>query len=218
MSDSYDEFDFEGGYEPGSILVIKDGRMESPILTYSGMMSKTGDAPYLEMAEPAPVPGTTLDWKQKFSNSLQFSGTFENLSPELKNSVETIRGVKMIVEEGERHSFKKGSIALTDLIFGLSKENLQKIQFQLSINSSNVYMITEVIKYKKAKMEFSWGTDLANEVQIGFKGIVNFGDQLYWNDEGKLIVEYNTPVNVKFKKIPISDEYRSLIKQRIEEL
>ena len=77
---SYEEFDLEGGYDPGSIIIVKNKSAQSPFYTIKELSnSYIKDKSLSELSSPVKIPSTVLDRKKNFMLSLDSKSKYEQL-------------------------------------------------------------------------------------------------------------------------------------------
>jgi len=213
---SYEEFDLEGGYDPGSIIIVKNKSAQSPIYTIKELSnSYIKDKSLSELSSPVKIPSTVLDRKKNFMLSLDSKSKYEQLPAEMKSNLDKVKNVLLKVNDGERINLKKGSSVLTDIIFALPKQALERVLFELK-NKNKMYMISEVIQYNDATLTFSWVTNFNTDLQTDIQKSINLGVGVKWVDNSTLEVKFKPNNPVGYKAIKISGKYIKLLRERLE--
>lgn len=184
---SWNEFDLQGGYPAGDIVVIKNGYPQSPVLTRDRLLKSLDDQTILDY-KTQNVPPHKFDRKKIFKSSVEAKAS--TFSGEVKGSLNKVKSVTLNVEKGSRAYLKSGSdIAIIDLIKALKEEDLETVQTALSLNK-RVCFITEVLMYEKADLTFDFGLALSAEAKIKLEEIVDFSGKVSETENGKLIIKY----------------------------
>lgn len=212
---SYIEFDIEGGYEPGSFIVIKKKSAQTPIITSERLAKVVSDNTILTYTAPESIPNTVLDRKKNLILGLEAKSKYDQLPVEAKAALQKVRQVQMKVNNGSRYYLKNGTIALIDIIYALPKEDLEKLIFELQ-SKSKVYFVAEVIKYDSAVLDFSWVTEFDGNAKANIQNSLDIGVSGQWVDDATFRVKYKSGHLVGFKAIKVKKKYIKLIKERIK--
>jgi hypothetical protein len=124
---SYKEFDLEGGYYPGSFLVIKNKSAQAPIITRERLDQVVCKKNLLAYSNPQGIPNTTLDRKKTFQTSLDVGVKYQGIDPEVKGQLQRAKNITLNVKNGKRYFIGSGGIAIQDVIYALPLEDLKKI-------------------------------------------------------------------------------------------
>lgn len=212
---SYYEFDLERGYNPGSIVVIKKKSVQSPIYTTDGLTKLLKDKTLFDFSVPVKIPNTVFDRKKNFVIGLEAKSKYEQLPAELKANLDKVRNVSLKVNNGVSYNLKSGAAALTDVIYALPLEALEKLLFEIN-KKNKIYMISEVIQYNDATLDFSWVTNFDAKLKSDIQKAVDLGVEAKWIDNATLQVKYAAGQLVGYKAIEITGKYIKLIKKKIE--
>lgn len=212
---SYKEFDLEGGYYPGSFLVVKKKSAQAPIITRERLNQVVCKKKLLEYSKPQEIPNATLDRKKTFQTSLDVSVRYQGIDPEVKGELQKAKTVTLNVKKGKRYFIGSGAIAIQDVIYALPLEELRKIKFELS-NKGKVFMIAEVIEYEEAELVFEWDKVIGAGLKVQIPQVVKLGTDNKWTDNGTLVVKFASGQLVGYKAVEIGKSYKKLIDERIQ--
>lgn len=212
---SYYEFDLEGGYYPGSFIVLRKKSPQTPLITRERLEKVVCVKQTFEYTDPVSIPNTTLDRKKTFQMSLDLSIKYEAVSPSLKNTLKKAKTVSLKVDKGKRYFLKSGAISLQDIIYALPQEELTRLKFELD-NNNKLYLITEVLEYEEAQLVLHWDNDISAGLQAEIPLALKLGTENKWTDNGTLIVKFASGQVVGYKRIEVNKAYKKLIEERIQ--
>lgn len=212
---SYKEFDLEGGYYPGSFLVVKKKSAQAPIITRERLDQVVCKKKLLEYSKPFDVPNTTLDRKKTFQTSLDVGVKYQGIDPEVKGQLQKAKNISLNVKKGKRYFIGSGTIAIQDVIYALPLEDLTKIKFELA-KKSKVFMIAEVIEYEEAELVFKWDKAIEAGLKVQIPQVVKLGTDNKWTDNGTLVVKFAPGQLIGYKAVEIGKTYKKLIEERIK--
>lgn len=212
---SYKEFDTEGGYYPGSFVVIKKKSVQAPIITRERLDQVVCKKKLLEYSKPQDIPNTTLDRKKTFQTSLDVGVKYQGIDPEVKGQLQKAKNITLNVKKGKRYFVGSGTIAIQDVLYALPLEDLTKIKFELA-NKRKVLMIAEVIEYDDAELVFKWDKAIEAGLKVQIPQVVKLGTDNMWTDNATLVVKFAPGQLVGYKAVEIGKSYKKLIDERIK--
>lgn len=206
---SYDLFDIEGGYCPGSILIINRKKISSPIFILSSSKSRIVDTSFLNY-EYDTLPKYEFDKTETFKTKLKADSKFSQLPLSVRLKLTRIKKVSQKVNNGTRQRFSDGTIVLPRLITMLPKSELELLKGELS-KKKKLFMISEALEYSKDTVSYDWGIDVSTELNTTIKKYLSVDNENSFQAEGKLHLKYNRKIYVAYKSIPLEKRHFDLI-------
>ena len=211
---TFEPFDLDGGYYPGSFISKKKKSVQTPIITRERLDKKVCVKKIFDFSTAQDIPNRTLDRKKTFQNSLNIGVKYQGIDPEVKGGLKKAKDIALKVNKGKRYYLASGAVALQDIIYALPLEELKIIQFELD-NKRTVYLITEVIEYDDAELVFKWDKSIEAGLKVKIPQILNLGTSNQWTDGATLVAKFKSGHLVSYKAIKIGKAYKKLIKERI---
>jgi hypothetical protein len=212
---SYQPFDLEGGYEVGSFINIIKGSAQAPLITKTDLDRRVIDKSILTLSSPTPIPATTFTRTTSFLVDLESKSKYAELPADLKASLERVSEVTIKVDQGSRYHLANGSESIIDILYALPLQDLNILQQKLKQRKA-VHMISEVIKYENAKLEFKWASKVETELTTQIAKAIDIGVDADWVDNKTLVINYSKGTLVGYKSVKITRKQRRLIQERIE--
>lgn len=212
----FNSYGVNGGYEPGSFCIIKNGILTSPIIKRKDLLPSIIDKSLLDLSDKTPIPNQVFNRTKGFISEIKAKGNIDNVSISADYDVDNIQTVTLTVKKGSRYGLDRGKIVIRKILKKSSLSDLEDIYITLK-ESKKIHLISEVIEYEDAQMEITWNKKQTPSIGASFVSLFSINASASWTDKGSLIITYNEPIRIGYKSWVLKRNYLKEIKKIIDE-